>query len=86
MRKNLGRYAIAIDQAQQKLESCRSLWQDRCGEMFLMHSLEEIGDEIGKLCEYQEQLGAVANETMASVPVEDLNTLIRNAFEFVERN
>lgn len=82
---NGGRYIVAIDEAQREMEGMSVVWNDEVGRAFLSTGVGVIAECAGRLAMFEDEMISEANEAAASIPLEDMNNLVRNACEMAER-
>lgn len=82
---NGGRYIVAIDEAQREMENMFVAWNDDVGRAFLSTGVGVIGECAGRLAMFEDEIISEANEAAASIPLDDMDNLVRNACEMAER-
>ena len=82
---NGGRYIVAIDEAQREMEGMSVVWNDEVGRAFLSTGVGVIAEYASRLAMFEDEMISEANEAAASIPLEDMNNLVRNACEMAER-
>lgn len=84
MNKYMAKCLLAINEAKKELESYSNQWSDVIGHKFLFNSLDEIADIVSVIKGKEEELAMIVNEILGSVPVDELNSLVRSISGYEE--